>query len=211
MNNDFTKPFRAGFFCALCAYSVCQSSLAATHIREQSHALMLFEIAAGQKVQQWSIGVGLESESPSHGFGGLVYEQQTYKNEMNAHIQTLGLRGLSLLGQDSLERSADLMLGISNTDWGDYHRTGLSIKGQMHFPLLERTSWFLGTDIRPMLLAFEGDGDIATELAFRVGINQKIATNVSVYGQYYQDALYDENWQQENMGQGIALGLNLLW
>lgn len=192
--------------------TLCASmATAATNTVENNVGTLLLEASAGADYSQFGVGIGIKPENNRPGFGGLYYEQVELDHGVGADIKLIGFRGFSVEGSSADPRGADITMGVSRTESGDYKRTGLSGKATLFMPLVQGVTWFVGGDLRPTFLSVDWDNDVLTELALKVGVDWRVMKNIGFYGHYFHDSIISDDFEEERLGNGFVAGVNLVW
>ncbi|MAF16729.1 MAG: hypothetical protein CMG93_12195 [Marinomonas sp.] len=184
---------------------------AATKTVENNVGTLLLEGSVGSEYSQFGVGLGIKPENNRPGFGGLYYEQVDLDHGVGTRIQLLGFRGFSVEGNGEDPRGADITLGLSRTEHGDYKRTGLSGKAALFVPLTQKLTWTVGGDIRPTFLSFDWNNDVLTEFAVKAGLDWRLMDNLGVFGHYYHEGILSDSFDEERLGNGVVAGFNLVW
>ncbi|CUB02644.1 hypothetical protein [Marinomonas fungiae] len=184
---------------------------AATNTVENKVGTLLLEGSSGTDYSQFGVGIGIKPENNRPGFGGLYYEQVELEHGIGADIKLLGFRGFSVEGSSDDPRGADITMGLSQTESGDYKRTGLSAKATIFMPVMKDITWYIGGDIRPTFLSVDWDNDVLTELGLKVGIDWRVVKNIGVFGHYYHESIVSDDFDERRLGNGVVAGVNLVW
>lgn len=195
---------------ALCL--LCCGADAATVKNETDQAAVLLEYSAGADMEQFGVGVGIHPVDTRSGFGGLYYGEKTLRQNVHTTIQTLGFRGFSTEGGIDDPRGADLTLGLSRTETdAGYKRSGFSARAVLYTPIMARTTWFIGADLRPTFLSFDWHNDVLTEIGVETGVNVRLMDDLALYGFYYHETRWLDDLSTQRFGGGVAAGLNWVW
>ncbi len=194
---------------------------AATRQVESNGTAVLFEASGGAGISQFGLGLGIQPEDARSGFGGLYFESTTLDDRQTLSgrslgnhettIKTLGIRGFSVQGNDDEPIGADVTFGLSQTKTEGYDRTGMSARAAFYFPVMEKTTWYAGLDVRPKLLSFDWSADVLMELGFDAGVDVRVLPNLGLYAYYYYENMLTDDFDSWFLGSGVAAGLSWVW
>ncbi|MBM6549500.1 hypothetical protein [Marinomonas ostreistagni] len=188
------------------------SAQATTTQTHTSNAAFLLEYSKGAELEQFGVGVGVHPEDARSGFGGLYYSEKILRQSSKTELQTLGFRGFSTEGGVDDPRGADITLGLSRTETDTgYKRSGFSARAMLYTPIMARTTWYIGADVRPTFLSFDWHNDVLSEVGFETGINVRLLDDLSLYGFYYHETRWLDDLSTDMFGAGVAAGVNWVW
>ncbi|TPE47742.1 hypothetical protein FJM67_14145 [Maribrevibacterium harenarium] len=188
---------------------------------QQEDGAYLITLGAGQVNELYEIGIGIKPTDGRAGFGGLVFKRQSFNDqqtlagkslgEQETTITSLGVRGFAIQVDSESNKGADLTFAVSQTQTGDYERTGMDIRGLFYAPIAPSVSWFAGASLRPEFLSFDWNTASFSELGLEAGIDWRLTPALGISGGYHREMIITDDLESWLLADGLEFSLQLIW